>query len=183
MDELPWEDGERHSDGVRTRADGKGDGWAGYHREKLGNGWYMNDVDVLFGCEVWGKNTGEKLFAEYVPDDASNAKSAIRAFGMVAMFDRKRSESAMRHSRSHLSRKFYLWLCRCIASHQGMPPRFFYVIGGDNPPWSMYEVDIYSGQFVNDGDPCILHGDGWASLWERLGLRELRDELREKVQS
>ena len=59
---------ERHSNGVKVRADGCGDAWAQAHR-KLGPTFNMQDIDALFGIMAFGQNTGDKLFLEYVPDN------------------------------------------------------------------------------------------------------------------
>jgi len=84
---------ERHSNGVRVRADGCGDAWAQAHR-KLGPTFNMQDIDALFGIMAFGQNTGDKLFLEYVPDDYRNRGKAVRDFRVIAMFDRKSSRQA-----------------------------------------------------------------------------------------
>jgi len=84
---------ERHSNGVKVRADGCGDAWAKAHR-RLGPTFNMQDIDALFGIMAFGQNTGDKLFLEYVPDDYQNRGKAVRDFRVIAMFDRKSSRQA-----------------------------------------------------------------------------------------
>lgn len=170
---------ERMGNGVRIRRDGRGDAWANEHREALGKKFYLNDIDAFFGLEVFGANTGDRLFLEYEPDNYENKFSAIRDFAMVAMFDRKSTEAAAFHESSLLSRGVYLWLCRVIADVQPQPPKFFYVIGREQPPWRMIQIDIYSGD--RTGSPVEVDGQSFKQVWSQLGLTRLRNELRRHV--
>lgn len=168
--------------GVKARNDGKGDAWADSHRT-LGRDFYMSDIDALFGTLVFGQNTAERLFMEYVPDHYTKRDAQTRDFAVVALFDRKRTREAAFDRFSKLSKDFYLWLCRLIASAQPNPPRFFYVIGGDKPPWEMIEIEIKSGK--NLGERATVDGtpDGWRNAWLNLGLLGLRSELKRWIES
>jgi hypothetical protein len=169
----------RSSNGVKLRADGGGDGWANTHRLQLGNQFLMSDIDCLFGGLVFGQNTGERLFMEYAPDNWANRTKRIRQFAMVAMFDRKKTEAAALSAHNTLATAFYLWLARVHGASQPKPPRFFYVIGGDSPPWDMIEVDIHTGDTATD--IIRLNSVDWPTMWAALGLTDLRNELKQWV--
>jgi len=164
------------ANGVRRRVDGLGDGWAGAHRE-LGRGYHMSDVDALFGIEAFGHNTGERLFLEYEPDNYQNRMNRIRDFAVVGMFDRKTTLEAAYDDGNKLSLAFYLWTCRKLAAGQPKPPRFYFVIGGQEAPWTMIEHDIHTGE--ETGDRAVIRSAGdFRTVWQALGLSSLRDELR-----
>lgn len=167
---------DRMGNGVKCRHDGQGDAWANEHRSALGSGDYLHDVDTLFGIQVFGHNTGEKLFLEYEPDNFENRAKILRSFAVVAMFDRKSSSGGAFCPENRLSLSFYLWQCRMFAQWQPTPPRFFIVIGGQSPPWQMIELDIYTGKKV--GVPVQVDGSRFADVWNALGLRKLRRELK-----
>src|SRR5262245_58929359 len=122
---------------TKPRFDGKGDAWANMHRAKLGHGYHMQDQDVNFGFQAFAVNSAEKFFAEYVPDDFRNYGKAIREFRTVALFDRKLSIEAIDSQMNAVSRAFYLWLCRTLGRYQAVEPKFFYIIGDQQPPWKM----------------------------------------------
>ena len=159
--------------GVKPRFDGQGDGWAAAHRS-LGPTFNMSDVDGVVGMMGFASNTGERLFLEYVPDNYKNRQSRIRKFATVAMFDRKSSEHYANSDSNALAAAFYLDLCRRLATTQPKPPRFFYVIGQDQPPWEMIEIDINTAAEIGR-----VHQDGknWRQVWEAVGLVALRNEL------
>lgn len=162
---------------VRKRMDGRGDAWALAHREGLGPCFNMNDLDTVIGFMAYGINSSETLFAEYVPDAYANKGKMVRRFAVVALFDRKRSERAI--TASDVSTSFYLYLSRALGTQQPKPPRFFYVIGGDLPPWSMREVDINTGNLASSIVTIkSLENQEWLAVWDRLGLLNLRRELR-----
>ena len=161
--------------GVKDRMDGAGDSWAREHRVQLGNQYLMSDIDCLFGGVVFGQNTGERLFMEYAPDAWENRTKHIREFAMVAMFDRKKTRRAAMSAHNTLATAFYLWLARVHAGNQPKTPRFFYVIGGDNPPWQMMEVDIYTAEVTTK--ITQLDSVDWKTIWNSLGLTDLRNEL------
>lgn len=164
--------------GVKIRADGQGDGWANQHRE-LGQTFNMQDLDGFFGLYVFAKNSANSLFLEYAPDRIENREKVIRRFAVVALFDRKKTEDAALSDMNIVSTAFYLWTCRQIGDRQPIAPRFFYVIGDDNPPWTMIELNIASGERLG----CyLLTGYNWRDVWEVAGLRKIRDELRRWVQ-
>ena len=169
------------NNGVRSRIDGQGDGWALAHRD-LGPTFNMHDVDAMFGVCAFGQNTGEKLFLEYVPDNYQNRFKTIRKFGYVALFDRKSSMQALMAERNKLSTAFYLSLCRTLGLSQPVMPKFFYVIGGQEPPWIIREVDIETGELLDN--VAELHNAGnndWRRVWKCLGLIELRETIRKWV--
>lgn len=164
--------------GVKRRMDGKGDAWATAHR-CLGTGNQMNDVDAVFGFEAYGANTGEKLFLEYEPDDYQNRLNVIREHGLIALFDRKTSEGAAFGEGNRRSFSLYLHLCRVIAAQQPYPPRFFFCIGGQEPPWQLIEIDITAG--AKTGHEVTIYSAQsaeWRRVWDALGLSELRMKLR-----
>lgn len=166
---------------VKPRYDGKGDGWANAHRD-LGPTFNMNDADALMGVVSFAWNTGERLFIEDVPDNYINRYSSIREFAYVALFDRKTNLDFALSNENAVSRAMYLHLCRIISAYQPLPPRFFFVIGGQCPPWEMHEIAIDSSE--PKGDAIILpcrDGSIWRSVWETCGLKSLRDELRKWI--
>ena len=171
-----YEDGSnRLSNGVKVRVDGKGDAWSNAHRIQLGNDALMQDLDAVFGFTAFGHNTGERLFLEYVPDSWENRCNSMRNFGIVALFDRKASIGAAFSNKNALSSNFYRFLCRTVAMAQPIPPRFFYVIGGQEPPWLMIEVDINTGLEV--GARVELKNSNFKTVWESLGLGQARNVL------
>ncbi|NCC85188.1 MAG: hypothetical protein EOM03_13835 [Clostridia bacterium] len=171
-----YDDGNnRLSNGVKVRMDGKGDAWSNAHRDQLGNNAFMQDLDAMFGFAAFGHNTGERLFLEYVPDSWENRHNSMRTFGVVALFDRKASLGAAFSGKNALSSNFYRFLCRLIASAQPIPPRFFYVIGGQEPPWTMVDVDICNGQEI--GNRVELTSANFKTMWESLGLGSARNVL------
>ena len=109
-----------------------------------------------------------------MPDHYDNRKDAIRQFGVVALFDRKRTEDAAFNNRAVVSKAFYLWICRSIATSQSINPKFFYVIGGDSPPWDMIEIDIFTGDRLDD---TVLWTEDWKEIWSQLGLSSLRESI------
>lgn len=162
--------------GVKERADGAGDAWAREHRE-MGQTYNMMDLDAVFGTVFFGQNTGEKLFMEYIPDNYQNRVNKIRHFALVAMFDRKASRNAALCPQNNLSTAVYLWLCRELSEKQPTPPKFFYVIGGQVPPWVMVEVDIFTGELTGH-ESVIENSQDWHRVWQILGLKKLRAQLR-----
>jgi hypothetical protein len=165
---------ERLSNGVVVRADNKGDSWARTHRQALSNGFYMQDVDGYCGLVGFAGNTGEKLFQEYEP--FYNTKREFEDCAMVAFFDRKRTEDAAKSKEiSGQSRAFYLWQCRAFAQLQPIAPKFFYVIGYDEPPWTLIELDITTAAEVSRHK---LDGMDWNLVWHEVGLVEIRQTLK-----
>lgn len=176
MDQPDLFDLERLANGVRARADGRGDGWANAHREQLWPDAYMQDLDGYFGLLTFAGNAGDRLFLEYVPD-RDRAPDQAREFAVVAVFDRKRSRHAAFAPRSALSRGFYAWLCRVIGTRQPVRPRFFYVTGAERPPWILHEVDVETEEPT--GAPALIRSTetDWKSVWCGVGLRDARDVL------
>jgi len=170
---------ERLGNGVRIRADGQGDAWANTHRESLGNQFYLQDIDALFGMEVFGANTGDRLFLEYEPDNYKNKQNIVREFAMVAMFDRKSTLAWARSTQCCLSRGVYLWMCRALRAQQPHAPKFFLVVGRDCPPWQMVEIDIDTGDELSE--PTTVDADSFQRVWQQLGLTQLRRDLRRFV--
>lgn len=166
------------ANGVKVRADNGGDPWAYAHRKELGSRYLMQDIDAAFGAMAFGTNSGDTLFMEYVPDGVENKGKSRREFMVIAMFDRKKTESAI--AQSTLSKAFYLHQCRVNRKSQGLSPRFFYVVGEDQPPWKMIEVDIDSGEFT--GVDAFIHKGEWRQMWSVLGLTQLRDEAEKMIQ-
>jgi hypothetical protein len=164
----------RNDGGVRLRADGKGDGWAEHHRNQQCQ-WHMQDVDGLFAASFFGKRTDDRLFAEYAADNYENRGKIIRRFAMVALFDRKETEPAAFSNENHLSLAVYLHMCRVFRDAQSQGPRFFYVVGGNAPPWEMIEMDIDDGTIMRPS--TTLDNGSWEPMWKALGLLELRQAL------
>lgn len=160
---------------VKPRFDGSGDAWAKAHRDELGNAFLMTDLDAVIGVTAFAQNTGDRLFLEYVPDDYANRTKRIRTFGVVSFFDRKSSLSIARDSRNNLCTAIYLHLARAVSAHQPKPARFFWIIGGSEPPWTMVEVDIETGEEV--GPQVTVSSGHWENVWRQLGLIDLRSEL------
>lgn len=176
MTGMLFENIDRNSNGVKVRKDGRGDAWANAHRIALGNEYLMQDVDICFGITVFGHNTAEKLFLEFEPDDYKHRTSAVRDFAIVALMDRKSSIEAAFAPNNRLSRHFYCWLCRVFTQYQGIAPRFFFAIGGQEPPWRIVEVDVLTDETTEAG--TITRVNDWAPLWKALNLIDLRNQLR-----
>lgn len=166
---------DRNGNGVKVRKDGRGDAWSNEHRIALGNKFFMQDLDALFGQITFGHNTGERLFLEYVPDDYENRFNVIRDMAFIATFDRKSTEGAAFASENVVSTAVYLNLCRQISDRQPRQMKFFYVIG-KAAPWRMIEIDIYSGERLPELPP-IKNKDDWRRVWENTDLIEARDFL------
>ena len=166
--------------GVRIRNDNAGDEWATAHRS-LGPTFNMHDIDALVGFMAFGQNTGEKLFLEYVPDAWNNRSKLIRNFAAVAMFDRKATEATAFSEHNRLSVAYYLWLCRCVGGSQPLPPKFFFVVGGKSPPWTMIELDISTGERTGVRQEITSTRD-WRPLWDAVGLSKIRNQLRAFVE-
>ena len=162
---------------VKIRADGMGDKWANSHRD-LGPTFNMTDVDGLIGLVGFAANTGDRLFVEYIPDNYVNRASSIRQFSWVALFDRKISEQCATSEKNAICTAFYLHACRTFAEFQPKPPRFYWVIGSDIPPWTMIDVDIYTGKELGRQ---IITGQNWRDVWQAFGLENLRTELRQWI--
>jgi hypothetical protein len=172
----------RLGNGVKRRMDGAGDMWASAHRE-LGGGYQMNDVDAIFGFEAFGANTGEKLFLEYEPDNYEYRLEIIREHAVIALFDRKSTEGAAFCGNNRRSFSFYLHLCRVISSAQAYPPRFFFCVGGQSPPWCLMEIDVKTGAHIKGRNTIIetTQPADWRRIWDALGLTELRLKLRRSL--
>jgi len=135
----------------------------------------MQDLDCFFGVQAFGHNTGDKLFMEYIPDNYDKNKKSVENFGVVALFDRKSNEEYALSSPNYTSRHFYIYLAKILSECQGnIPCKFFYVIGSNNPPWKMIEIDLSTGhkkteKYVDSGD--------WSSIWQELGLCSIRNDV------
>ena len=165
---------ERDENGVRVRADGKGDGWAKAHRS-LGQTFNMTDFDGVMGLVAYASNTGDKLFMEYVPDNYANRFKRIRQFAYVAMFDRKTTRACAFGDANTVSLSVQLDHCRRLGQTQPHDPKFFFVVGRDAPPWELIELDIQTGEEC--GARTLASLDTRA-VWEVVGLVDLRDALR-----
>lgn len=165
----------RNTNAVKQRLDGQGDEWANQHRRSLPKEFYLQDVDAMFGGVVFGQNTGERLFLEYIPDDYENRTKRIREFFVVSIFDRKTSEQAAFGNHNIVSTAFYLHMCRTYSNAQPYAPRFFFVIGNEEPPWEMIEIDIHDAK--ETGERVTLYRANWKKVWNRLGLSDLRRDL------
>ena len=163
--------------GVKVRKDGKGDAWALAHRDGLGRGFYMSDVDGIVGMMGFAANTGERLFIEY-KFVGEYSSSVIKQFATVAVFDRKWSRELAFAEGNQVSTAWYLDLCRRLGKTQSKPPRFFFVIGQDRPPWTMIELDIETGDVRQEE---VLDGMNWKVVWRAVGLSSLREQLRQWI--
>jgi hypothetical protein len=166
---------QRDANGVRIRADGKGDGWAQAHRDELGPTYNMSDLDGYVGLVGFAGNTGDRLFMEYVPDNYANKGKTVRRFATVALFDRKASRDYAFSEANAVSLAFYLDLCRRLGETQPKPPKFFFIIGRQATPWELVELDIQTGQIISE---FTLQQGRWRVFWEAVGLVALRGELR-----
>jgi hypothetical protein len=169
---------ERDSNGVAVRMDGKGDAWSDKHRQ-LGVSFNMNDIDGLMGLVAFAANTSDHIFMEYVPDTYEHRHNIIRRFYTVALFDRKTSRNYAFSDANRVSLAWYLDLCRRLAKTQPRPPKYFFVIGQDTPPWQMIELDIDTGKIMSEH---TLPENNWRTLWDIIGLSRLRQELRQAIE-
>jgi hypothetical protein len=171
----------RDDRGVLVRSDGKGDAWANLHRSHLDDRYFMIDFDGWQVCEPsmeHGENTEDHLFAEVVPDGKKG--QAIRNYRYVALFDRKATVSAMQHA--WFTQPVYLHMCRVFTGYQSQRCRFIYVIGGQTPPWTLQEVDIYHGTF---GVPVRLDAqkESWVRIWASIGLTGVRLQFEHELRT
>jgi hypothetical protein len=142
----------------------------------------MQAVDCMFGFTAFGSNTADRLFLEYAPDGTAADKlvKRVRTHGFVAMFDRKCSEGKAFDPSNYLSLSVYLDACRALSERQGTNVRFFFVIGGNEPPWTMIEVDRFTGE--RTGSPVEIRASRsdprnpeWETVWRELGLTKERE--------
>lgn len=161
----------RLSNGVRRRVDNSGDVWANEHRQAFGSSSYMQDLDAVMGVITFGINGVSRLFAEYEPDGWENRNSLIRQFGIVALFDRKKTTRACQVS--SVSTAFYLHMARVLSTAQPIPVRFFFVVG-EQPPWQLIELDIETGE---QRGTTYVADIGAEAIWDDLGLTATRKAL------
>lgn len=165
---------ERNDNGVKIRSDGAGDGWADAHRSELPKCCHFGDFDGIVGKINFVQNGQEKLFVEYVCDPYVNAGKLIRKFGYLALFDRKANERVAFGSQGSLGTAVYLETCRRLSAGQPIPCRFFFVIGTNEGPWTIAELDTATGERLNSNE--IIEGQ-WKDLWTSLGLWVGRQQL------
>jgi hypothetical protein len=174
---------------VKRRKDGRGDGWAAAHRllhedrnakgiKRIG--FHMEDIDQMFGSETaFSVNCADRLFCEYQPlDGHENRYKIIRDHALVALFDRKLTAAAAAHADNYLSLSLYLKICR-LGDVQLRAPRFFFCIGGHDPPWILSERNIWTGEKC--GRDVIIEtreGAHWRRIWDEIGLTDQRLDLR-----
>lgn len=166
------------ANGVTTRRDGGGDGWAKAHRShrELSKRYLMTDVDGYFGAMYWARNTSDTLFAEYADDQPTDSVEIMRRCALVALFDRKKSRDAVKDNKEvKVQTAFLLWLCRSLKTHQTSPPRFFYVFGDSEGPWELVEISIMNGKEIRSAE---ITTENMKDVWDRIGLSELRNSLR-----
>ena len=111
-----------HDNGVKRRRDGGGDGWADARRTALPSHYWCQDMDGFFGSMTFGQNTGDRVFLEYVPDHYQHHLSLMRHFGILALFDRKRTIGWARDEQNRVCTAYYLHMCRTTrrrATHRG----------------------------------------------------------------
>jgi len=165
--------------GVKVRADGGGDAWARWHRQNLDDTYHMLDYD---GWQIREQhmerteNTEDHLFIEVVLD--GQKRQSIRQINYIALFDRKATLSAVHGA--WFTRGCYLNMCRQLSIHQDIPCRFIYVIGGQEPPWTLIECSIFTGVF---GEPITLdtQRQTWLKIWESIGLTQTRKRFEEQL--
>lgn len=163
--------------GVRRRMQGGGDAWAHWHRENVPIQCWMTDFDCVVGTVYFARNYEDALFAEIAGDP--HPEKLRREFAVVAVFERKATEEAAFSPKAVVSCAFQLHFCRVYANWQPskFPPRFFFVIGGDSAPWTMIELDIWTGERV--GVPLKIKNGNGEQIWRSLGLLDLRKDLDE----
>lgn len=151
--------------------------WALAHRSKTPKNFYMNDIDAFFGKMWFQKNSGYKLFAEYIPDD--NYGEVIKKFALISLFDIKETKKAMEyalHGPNPISTAFYLYLARVIGKNQKYDPKFFFVIGKEGP-WELIEINIHTGNKTGKSAIISENDVNWVSQYKDLGLLELQQNL------
>ena len=157
---------------TKPRFDGKGDSWARSHRSNLPGNYYMTDID---GLGLFTMNSSNEFFCEYVvgyPRDSADRKVTR---GVFALFDRKASlDSAFSERNATLG--VYLLIARGLAREQTVAPKFCFVIGGQDPPWRVIEVDIYTGNRTGN-ESYVSTDDGWMDAWIQLGIDVTRKKL------
>lgn len=126
----------------------------------------MQDIDGIMWC-FRKKETEDNLYMEY-------AVGEDEQYAVVAVFDRKKQFSDLDSEKTSKTDPFYRYQCRVNSLVQLVPCRMFYIIGGNDPPWHIIEVDIHTGQ---RGAATEFTRDTYEQLWISLGLYKLRDEL------
>lgn len=179
---MNYED-DRLPNGVKKYYNNKkeSDQWAWYHRKNLGQTYYMQDVDALYGKMTFFKNAGKKLFAEYLPEP--NNSSIIKKFAIVSFFDVKKNESAMNLmlKNQSISLAFYLYLSRIIGNAQKFNPKFFFVVGEESP-WTLIEIDIFTGKKTGI-TATVNEKEKWFKQWHDLGITPLQHKLKKWLSS
>jgi hypothetical protein len=171
----------RDSRGVLVRSDGAGDAWAKLHRTHLDRTYLMVDFDGWHVGEPTGEhaeNTEDHLFAEVVPDWRKSQR--IRRYGYIALFDRKATQAAV--DRAWFTLPVYLHMCRIFTWYQHRPCRFIYVVGGQQPPWHLIELNIHTGA---SGMPLLLDDqkESWINIWATTGLTGARLAFERQLQT
>lgn len=170
---------EKLANGVIPRRDGRGDGWALAHREKLSGAYLLTDVDGYFGAIYFDRNTSDQLFVEYVDDQPTTERQRlIREVALVGLFDRKRSRDDTKSKEAVTQTALWLGLLRKLRVSQPSPPRFFYVIGPSAGPWEIVELGLSDGHEIRS---LSVDAESMPAIWERLGLTELRTSLRSSL--
>jgi hypothetical protein len=171
---------ERLGNGVLARAKSGGDVWANFHRHRLDSLHLMVDIDCVLGATAIPEIWSDRVFAEMAPDARKNKNSIIREWCLVALFERKRTLHASQIENAVRSASFQLDLCRKYGHFQPVQPRFFFVVGTDDP-FTMHEVGITTGRSV--GVPVVIESlEGhWQRTWNELGLTAAHYELREHL--
>lgn len=133
------------------------------HRQNLGRGYYKMDLD---GVEIIGMamETEGNVFHGYTVADSR--------FATVAVFDLKKSESAIYCEHNKVRHMYQVHLCRSMP--QPIPPVFAYMVG--DGPFLAYRVDLESGA-VSERPVTIPASGSWAPAWADLGIIEAKQVL------
>lgn len=173
---------DRLDNGSKARMDHGGDAWANEHRSGLPRFCYMTDFDAICGSMAFQVSSANKMFVENVVLADQKSNTLVRSYATVALFERKATLFAAEDPRNAFQTAYYLDLCRKIALQQSEPPRFFFAIGTQEPPWTMIEIDIVTGERIPGHFVVASNGiNGWEPMWRAAGLFSLRERLRTSI--
>ena len=163
---------------MKTRHDGKGDSWALQHRHALGEGYSLIDVDAAKGVMTFSLASENRLWLELQEDHWATRYDPGRQIAMVALIDRKTSLAAARDPRNRYCYQIYGHMCRSLSARQPVEAAFLVVSGTTTAPWICIRVDPWSGREI-----CLVTiGENsqteWLKAWEKLGLIEIRKQLK-----
>lgn len=163
---------ERNEHGVKVRADEKGDPFGKAHRS-LDRMMYMTDIDGMIGNILFANNFGGSIFSEYAI--RNNGKET--SYTTVSIIERKKTYRTMQKPELNTTSLYLLDVCKKISKAQDSDVKFLYIIG-EQSPWSLYDIDIYSRRY--DDTPYVFTEETIHTVWQKLGIYDLYEKIKGK---